>query len=91
MPSKVVTVQTDEGYHDSLDGDRLREGERVFIRWPAGYAQPVEVCIDVFPRGILRDGEVVTVPCHKAYIRLAVFGTVTKIYLHGFTAQRIKT
>jgi len=86
-----VTVQQDDGYHDSLDGVTLKAGDRLYIRWPSGFTQPVEVLIDVASRGILREAEIVAVPCCKAYIQIGTLGGAqAKVYLNGFTAQRLR-
>jgi hypothetical protein len=91
MANKVVTLQQDNGFHDSLDGVVLTAGEKLYIRWPSGATQPVEVLIDVAPRGVLQDGSIVTIACSKAYIQVGTFGgDAARVYLNGFAAQRIR-
>ena len=83
MANRIWTIQQDDGHYDSLDGVALTAGERLYIRWPSGATQPVEVLIDVLHLGLL--------PCSKAYIQLGTLGGVqAKVYLHGFTAQRLR-
>lgn len=91
MASKVLTVQQGNGYHDSLDGTVLTAGERLYIRWPSGFTQPVEVLIDMASRGVECEGAIVAVPCSKAYIHVgALGGDQARVYLNGFTAQRLR-
>lgn len=86
-----MTVQSDDGYYDSLDGAALMPGDRLYIRWPSGFTQPVDVLIDLASRGVLRDTEIVSVPCSKAYIQVGTLGGAqAKVYLNGFTAQRLR-
>lgn len=90
MASRIVSLVSDTGDRlDSLDGRPLCDGDTLMIRWPAGALQQVEVLVDQVPLGTLREGQVVTVMCSKAYFLLTQGRGAAKIYLNGFTAQRL--
>lgn len=76
------------GYHDSLGGIPLKDGDRLNVRWPAGTTQLIVVATEIIYRGALLDGQIASAPCVKAYIKVPVFGAaLAKVYLVGFEAQ----
>jgi|WetSurMetagenome_2_1015567.scaffolds.fasta_scaffold1730009_1 hypothetical protein len=83
-----IAARIENGYFDCLDKVDLKQGDLLFIRWPAGSVEKVTVQLELATRGELVDGQVVEVPCHKAFILVPVFGGVAKVYLLGFEAQR---
>jgi hypothetical protein len=89
MASRIVLEQAADGHYDSLNGRRLKDGDRLHIKWPSGIIQPnVTVCIHAVVVGTLVNGEVVELPCHKAYFRLLATGSEAPIYLRGFEATK---
>lgn len=91
MASTVQAIRSpDGGYHDSLDGTRLKPDERLIIRWPSGSIQVVLVEIVTTYLGVTHGDETISVPCGKAYAKVLVFGgTAARFPLLGFRAQRM--
>lgn len=87
---KIVTKNTNVGYFDTLEGEALREGDCLHIRWPSGFVQRVEVYIEIVTRGDLRNGFVVEAECYKAYAKVPVVGGDAKLFLNGFEAQKVR-
>jgi len=87
--AKIVT-RFDQGYFDSLEGEDLRTGDHVYIKWGSGAVQQVEIFIEELTLGSLLDGNVVELPCRKAYMKLSVLGHTVKVYLNGFEAKKAK-
>lgn len=87
MASRVITTAYDNIWYDSLDGNRLREGDQLDIHWVNGDVQRIEVKTRVVTVGTLVGGQSVEVPYHKAYFLLPPRAQFD-IHLNGFRAQR---
>lgn len=90
MSNKITPMflPSSGGYHDSLDGSPLKDGDRLYVRWPAGSTQLIVVATETLYRGAMIDGQVKNAPCVKAFIKVPVIGAVAaKVYLVGFEAQ----
>jgi len=88
MTTRIEALELESGLHDSLGGVPLKDGDRIYVRWPSGFVQPAEVKVSVVIHGTLRDGSTVEIPCHKAYMEVQTTGSPARVYLQGFEAQR---
>ena len=84
-----ITVRSNWGYFDHLEGRDLEEHDSIIVRWPDETEEPLQVKIErIHERGALMngDGDILTT---RAYTVKPVHGLPTKVYLAGLPARRL--
>jgi hypothetical protein len=78
-----VTVRSNWGYWDELDGEILKNGERVNVRWPDGSETQETVRVEKTSFQSEDHGHRCDIPVHKAYVDVNVRGVAASIRLAG--------
>lgn len=85
----IIKVGGDWAYRDQLDGENLKHGEWLRVRWEDGSTTEEKISVVDYNRTISDHGHDCEIPITEAYALIPYRGTVASIRLKGFPAERI--
>lgn len=86
--SKIIHV-SDWSEWDELDGERLKNGEKLRIEWPNGRITEEEILIHEGSTYCSDHGHGSWYPATYSYLNKHVNGVPVRVHLAGLTAARV--
>lgn len=77
--------------YDQLEGEDLKDGEQIVIRWPDGYQSLHEVCIKRGTVKIADHGIFVKAPTKIAQIKITIHGYPVMLDIRGMSVRRVNS
>ncbi len=81
--AKRVTVRSNWGYFDELDGRDLKEGERLRLHWPDGTTTNAAVTLVKTREPGSDMGHPIEIPHHQAFVVVKHRGAETYVWLRS--------